>query len=148
MIDIIYSANLKSQLNATLFERRIFLAQQLLGLDEEIITVKVCDDEEMHALNKMYRDIDDTTDVLSFNLDFDDPGQKQLVLGDIIISLIRANQQAIENEHSLEDEMTLLAIHGLLHLMGHDHALKKEKQIMFSLQENIYQQVVSGDYES
>ena len=148
MIEILYSTALKAQLKAALFEQRVLIAQHLLGLDENIITVKVCDDKEMHALNKLYREIDDTTDVLSFNMDFNDPEQKQLVLGDIVISLPRANQQAIDNEHSLEDEMIFLAIHGLLHLMGHDHATLVEEKNMFSLQDKIYLQVISGRNES
>jgi len=148
MIEILYSTALKAQLKAALFEQRVLFAQQMLGLDKYIITVKVCDDKEMHALNKLYREIDDTTDVLSFNMDFNDPEQKQLVLGDIVISLPRASQQAIDNEHSLEDEMIFLAIHGLLHLMGHDHATLVEEKNMFSLQDKIYLQVISGRNES
>ncbi|RXK08069.1 rRNA maturation RNase YbeY [Halarcobacter bivalviorum] len=74
--------------------------------------------EEIQILNKEHRNIDKATDVLSFPLDFDMPN---MPLGSIVISVDYVDQKAKEYEHSFEDELTLLFIHGLLHLLGYDH---------------------------
>lgn len=145
MINILYETKLKSRMQASLFKKRVIHAMQLLDLNDTVVTIKICDDEEMTELNKHYRGIDHTTDVLSFNMNYEDPGLDQMVLGDIIISLPTAIQQAEENDHAIEDEMTFLAIHGLLHLMGYDHASQDEEHAMFALQNSIYTQVLSGN---
>ncbi len=147
MIDILYATTLKPRTQPALFKKRVLHAIELLELNDKVITIKICDDEEMHGLNKQYRNIDDTTDVLSFNMNFEDPGLDQIVLGDIIISLPTAIRQAEENELAVVDEMTFLAIHGLLHLIGHDHAAKDEKKVMFDLQDSIFKQVISENDE-
>lgn len=74
--------------------------------------------EEIQILNKEHRNIDKATDVLSFPLDFDMPN---MPLGSIVISVDYVEQKAKEYEHSFEDELKLLFIHGLLHLLGYDH---------------------------
>lgn len=74
--------------------------------------------EEIQILNKEHRNIDKATDVLSFPLDFDMPN---MPLGSIVISVDYVDQKAKEHEHSFEDELKLLFIHGLLHLLGYDH---------------------------
>ncbi|AXH12621.1 rRNA maturation RNase YbeY [Halarcobacter bivalviorum] len=74
--------------------------------------------EEIQILNKEHRNIDKATDVLSFPLDFDMPN---MPLGSIVISVDYVDQKAKEYEHSFEDELKLLFIHGLLHLLGYDH---------------------------
>lgn len=147
MINILYATTLKSRMQPSLFKKRVLHAMRLLDLNDTVVTIKICDDEEMRELNKHYRGIDHTTDVLSFSMNYEDPGLDQMVLGDIIISLPTAIQQAGENDHAIEDEMTFLAIHGLLHLMGHDHASQDEEQVMFALQNSIYTQVLSGNDE-
>ena len=147
MINILYATKLKSRMPASLFKKRVLHAMQLLNINELVVTIKLCDDEEMRELNQYYRGIDHTTDVLSFNMNYEDPGLDQIVLGDIIISLPTAIQQAEENHHAVEDEVTFLAIHGLLHLMGHDHASQDEEHAMFALQNSIYKQVLSGNDE-
>ena len=89
-------------------------------------------DEEIQELNKTYRKLDKPTDVLSFPLE-DMPG---MPLGSIVISLDTAKRVANELSHSIEDEIKLLFIHGLLHLLGYDHETdngemrEKEKEII------------------
>ncbi|MGB8252016.1 MAG: rRNA maturation RNase YbeY [Anaerolineaceae bacterium] len=78
--------------------------------------------------------MDDTTDVLSFPADEKDPETGKGYLGDIIISYPRATQQAAGAGHTTGDELSLLVIHGVLHLAGHDHAEVDEERIMFALQ--------------
>lgn len=78
----------------------------------------------MRSLNRRYRGIDRTTDVLSFPLlGPDDPRKATDLLGDIVISVPRAAVQANQAGHSLREELDRLAIHGLLHLLGYDHEL-------------------------
>ena len=97
------------------------------------------DDEEVHYLNKTYRNIDRTTDVLSFALNDGGamPGPVN-VLGDIYISIPKMIEQAKEYNHSEKRELSFLAVHGLLHLLGYDHTLgEKEEKEMFDLQKEI-----------
>lgn len=99
--------------------------------DSAEISVRFVDNEEIHALNKQYRDVDAPTDVLSFPLGRVDEDGNALydenpetgakVLGDIVISVEKAEEQAKEYEHSLQREMAFLTVHSMLHLLGYDH---------------------------
>lgn len=95
--------------------------------------------KEIQKLNKEYRQIDSVTDVISFALE--DSQDIQLdnirVLGDIYICIDRMKEQAIAYNHSEKRELSFLTVHGLLHLLGYDHQIKEEEEIMFSLQEKI-----------
>ena len=79
------------------------------------LSLVVCNDAWIRALNKQWRDKDTATDVLSF------PQQTEVVLGDLVISLDTSRRQADERGHSLQDEVRVLLVHGLLHLLGSDH---------------------------
>ncbi len=91
------------------------IADELTAKDFELI---ITNNEEIQILNKEHRNIDKATDVLSFPMEFDMPN---MPLGSIVISLDYVEEKASEYSHSKEDELTLLFIHGLLHLMGFDH---------------------------
>ena len=86
----------------------------------------ITDDETIRQLNKRYRDQDEATDVLSFALlersepPFIDPPDGVLHLGEVIVSHPQASIQAEEHRHSLKQELALLVVHGVLHLLGHD----------------------------
>lgn len=102
-----------------------------------ILTIIFIDDEKMHELNKTYRGIDRTTDVLSFayedNLTYDYDFR---MLGEIFVSIPKMKGQAIEYGHSETRELSFLVVHGILHLLGYDHTLgKKEEEEMFRRQE-------------
>ncbi|QWB96647.1 rRNA maturation RNase YbeY [Mycoplasmatota bacterium] len=89
--------------------------------------------EQIHELNKIYRQVDKPTDVLSFpNDDLDDRS-----LGDIFICLDKAKQQAIDYHHSIEREIGFLSVHGYLHLKGYDHHSDEEEKEMIKAQEKI-----------
>ena len=95
------------------------------------VSVTLCDAEHIRALNKQYRGVDKATDVLSFPLyedgDFADAellGEAEL--GDIVISLERAKEQAREIGHSFLEEIAFLAVHSTLHLLGYDHERSPE----------------------
>lgn len=105
------------------------------------VDITIVDDEEIHHLNRDYRNVDRPTDVLSFALDEDDEDEPELLegqlhlLGDIIISAETATRQAEEFGHGLEREIVYLAVHGLLHLLGYDHMVEEDKVIMRAKEE-------------
>jgi len=99
----------------------------------------IAGDDTVHGLNRTYRGVDDTTDVLAFALSesakdevepFVTPPDDVIHLGEVIISYPQAKKQAEEQHHALEREMALLVAHGVLHLLGYDHELPEgEKQM-------------------
>lgn len=95
------------------------------------VSVTFCDNEEIREINQKFRNIDRATDVLSFPL-FDDDGMNAHVeeldcmLGDVVLSLERAREQADEFGHSIEREIAFLTVHSILHLLGYDHELSDE----------------------
>lgn len=93
--------------------------------------------EKIRELNRTYRRIDDYTDVISFALeDYSDINYvDKRLLGDIYISVDKAKEQAQTEKHSLLWELSFLAIHGFLHLLGYNHENEDDKNVMFSKQE-------------
>lgn len=91
------------------------ITNELTQKDIELIVVH---NDEIQELNQEHRNIDKATDVLSFPLEFDMPN---MPLGSVVISIDFVEQKANEYNHSFEDELKLLYIHGLLHLLGYDH---------------------------
>ena len=109
--------------------------------DSPSMSIRITDDTEIQDLNNRYRGIDKVTDVLSFGDDFDDPDLESRYLGDIVISYPRADEQAKIRGHQPIDEIQLLIIHGVLHLLGYDHGDKTKKSQMWSLQKQILDQL-------
>ena len=95
--------------------------------------------EKIQNLNREYRNIDRVTDVISFALEDDDTIKidNYRMLGDIYICIEKAREQASEYGHSFKRELSFLAVHGLLHLLGYDHMNEEEEKIMFSKQEEV-----------
>ena len=114
-----------------------------LGLKGNYFTdVTIVDNERIHEINRDYRHIDRSTDVISFAF-LDDKNEiipqdgSPISLGEIIISYQKAEEQAKEYNHSLVKEMSFLFVHGMLHLLGYDHMKKEDEIIMFKLQDEI-----------
>ena len=109
-----------------------------LKIDDVFFNVIIVDNEYIKRLNRDYRHIDRETDVITFAL-FDDEtfNPEEKILGDVYISIDKAISQSEEYGHSLEREISFLAVHGLLHLLGYDHMEKEEEEVMFKLQEEI-----------
>lgn len=105
------------------------------------ITIVLTDDRQLHELNRDYLDIDAPTDVLSFPSLEIDPETNELYLGDILISIPRAKQQAEAAGHTLEAEAQLLVVHGTLHLLGYDHATDEEKSAMWHEQAKVLERL-------
>lgn len=108
---------------------------------EAELSVTFVDKVEIQEINKMYRDKDKVTDVISFALEEDEPEITGLdmprVLGDIIICTDVANEQAESYGHSFERELGFLALHGFLHLLGYDHMNEQDEKEMFGCQDQI-----------
>ena len=113
-----------------------------LKLDGEFMTdVSIVNNEDIHVINREYRNVDRPTDVISFAFQ-DEESEKELKggpisLGEIIISYEKAEEQAKEYGHSLLREMSFLFTHGMLHLLGYDHMKKEDEVVMFRLQDEI-----------
>jgi probable rRNA maturation factor len=117
---------------------RQVLAQQKV---EGEATLVLSDDPQLHELNRQFRNIDSPTDVLSFPDGEIDPETQLAYLGDVLISYPRALAQATAGGHSLSDELQLLVVHGMLHLLGHDHADEQAKAAMWTAQADILEQL-------
>ncbi|GAB3795389.1 rRNA maturation RNase YbeY [Virgibacillus kimchii] len=122
----------------------IFTAKQEGISSEAEISINFVDNNEIKELNRNYRQKDEPTDVISFAMQEMVEGELEIVgeeipltLGDIVISVDKAVEQASEYNHSLERELCFLAVHGFLHLLGYDHINKKDEEIMFKRQEEI-----------
>lgn len=109
------------------------------------ISLLFTDNEEIKIMNKEYRDVDYSTDVLSFPIyereELEDLKSKllpqEILLGDIVISLEKTQEQSEEFGHSFRRELVYLFVHGLLHLLGYDHLEEDEKKEMRSREEAI-----------
>ncbi|MBO4400391.1 MAG: rRNA maturation RNase YbeY [Selenomonadaceae bacterium] len=121
---------------------------KLYGAENSELSITLTNDENIHALNKKYRGIDRPTDVLSFAFrESDEPeiiGETVDVLGDIIISVERAQMQAEEFGHSFLREIIFLEVHGLLHLLGYDHIEDADRAEMEAEQKFIMAELKIG----
>jgi probable rRNA maturation factor len=122
-IDIRHRARVTPSTVRTL-RARVGRAMRAAGVAERALTLSLTDDRELRALNKKYADEDHATDVLSFE-------QEAPLLGDVVISVETAARQARAAKHSLLAELFHLAVHGMVHLMGYDHATEAEERVMF-----------------
>jgi probable rRNA maturation factor len=113
-------------------------AMKALDLNPECdLNIAFVEDDYMTELHIKWMDEPGTTDVLSFPMDMPEEPGEAVTLGDIVISPVVAAAQALTQGHSTEHEIYILATHGLLHIIGYDHADKAEEKVMFDLQEKI-----------
>jgi probable rRNA maturation factor len=101
------------------------------------LNIAFVEDDYMTELHIKWMDEPGTTDVLSFPMDMPEAPGQAVTLGDIVISPVVAAAQALQQGHSTEHEIYILATHGLLHIIGYDHADAADEKIMFELQEKI-----------
>ena len=134
MINI--ESSLEPPFNLDLLEQAALAALTHQAAEGDL-TIVLADDEDLHRLNRDFLGIDAPTDVLSFPASETDPETGAAYLGDIILSIPRADAQAQAAGHPLVDEARLLVIHGVLHLLGHDHAEPDEKAKMWKAQGEI-----------
>jgi probable rRNA maturation factor len=112
------------------------LEHETQPLDSDL-SIILTNDARLHELNLNYLGVDAPTDVLSFPASETDPETGARYIGDILISIPRAQAQAQAAGHPLEAEVQLLVVHGVLHLLGHDHAEPEEKTRMWKAQTEI-----------
>ncbi|AGK54962.1 rRNA maturation RNase YbeY [Bacillus sp. 1NLA3E] len=112
--------------------------------DDSEVSVTFVTNEKIQEINREYRGKDQPTDVISFAMEELGEGEIQLngldiprILGDIIISVSKADEQAAEYGHSFKRELGFLAVHGFLHLLGYDHETSEDEKIMFSKQKEV-----------
>ena len=129
---------IRKELDLKRLEKAASTAFRLLGFETQPeITLQVTDDRTIQKFNLQYRDIDEVTDVLSFENAFTDPESGEMYLGDILISYETAKRQAEARGLEMMAELEMLLVHGILHLAGMDHATSSEWQEMSALQDAI-----------
>ena len=121
------------------------LIEEEMNEDAEV-SVTLVDNARIRELNSEYRDIDRETDVLSFPMGDEDgfevdPDTDAVLLGDIVLSLEKAQAQAEEYGHSFKREVAFLITHSLFHLLGYDHMTPEEEAEMFAKQEKVLEKL-------
>ena len=113
--------------------------------DDAEVSVTLVDNARIREMNAEFRDIDRETDVLSFPMGDEsfevDPDTDAILLGDIVISLEKAQAQAEEYGHSFRREVAFLITHSLFHLLGYDHTTPEEEAEMFARQERVLEKL-------
>ena len=146
MIHIEVNPSLQTKLAPDIFERAALAVLAHQSTDGDL-TIVLTDDAQLRELNRDYLDIDAPTDVLSFPASKTDPETARCYLGDILISIQRADEQARAAGHALEAETQLLVVHGTLHLLGYDHADIDEKARMWKVQAEVLERLGLSDIE-
>jgi len=145
--------NRVQQQHLALIKELIVDAAKTLKLSDNYeVSITIVDNQKIKEINRDYRSIDKATDVISFAIEDNDEEDFEIffnseemeediklprLLGDIFISIDKAEEQADAFGHSLDREIGFLAVHGFLHLNGYDHQTEAEEKEMFSLQEDI-----------
>jgi probable rRNA maturation factor len=128
----------KGNVEQALLERSAMTAFEHQGVTQPVgLTIVITNDAQIHHLNAQFRGIDAATDVLAFPAGYTDPDSGILYLGDLVISYPRAQHQADASGHPVESELTLLVVHGVLHILGMDHDADENQQKMWTAQGEI-----------
>jgi probable rRNA maturation factor len=109
------------------------------------LTVALVDGSRMRTLNRKFADMDRPTDVLAFPHHEINAESERMYLGDVAICLGVARAQAEQAGHSLQSELMLLTVHGILHVLGHDHQDDEDSRRMFSLQEGLLKALADSE---
>jgi probable rRNA maturation factor len=144
-IDFKDNTNSVHEDNIELIQRILVFAGEKEKINPEAeISINFVDNQEIQGINRNYRQKDAPTDVISFAMEEEGEGEIEIIgtelpvmLGDIVISVDKAKEQAKEFNHSLERELGFLALHGFLHLLGYDHMNAEDETKMFSKQEEL-----------
>lgn len=117
--------------------RAATVALEACGEAEAALSVVVTDEETIRDLNKQHRGKDIPTDVLSFPADYVDPDLDRKYIGDVLISFPTARAQTEDRDHGVGEELQLLVVHGVLHLLGYDHVDRNDRDKMEPLQRQV-----------
>ena len=138
MKDYIFNTT-NEKIDTTELEKVIEFACKHMKVENPLLNIVIVDNKKIQEINKLYRNKDAVTDVISFafeevpDVKYDDVR----FLGEIYISYERCKEQAAEYGHSVKREFCYLAVHGLLHLLGYDHIKEEDKKVMRALEEEI-----------
>ena len=132
---------------ASLFQKIAKSAEKILDLPEDYeLSVTFVRSQTIHKINRDYRNVDRPTDVISFAIRDDEDdfiSEEEKDLGDIFININYCKKQAKEYGHSYDREMGFLFTHGMLHCLGYDHMCEEYEKVMFSLQDQILDPIIS-----
>ena len=148
MFEIIYKEIQEKDIYEKTIEKVLKQCFKEEGLEESnlYITITLTNPETIKEINREYRNIDNATDVLSFPMFEKDELEEKLnnnffkheeILGDIVISIQKVEEQAEEYGHSFERELSYMVVHGFYHLMGYDHIKEEDKEKMRPKEEKI-----------
>ena len=112
-------------------------ALAFLGRPTDEISILLTNDSTIQPLNRLYRGIDGPTDVLSFSQMEGPPTGQVGILGDVVISIETATRQAATRGHDIDQELRILLVHGILHLLGHDHVDDGEAAVMEGMERQV-----------
>ncbi len=143
MISIIQNVSFPNEINIDRLGKKFQEALKQLMVPDSEVTIVLDSNKKLRDLNKLYLGIDEITDVLSFNSGETNPETGRNYLGDIVISLENAIDQAKDKNHSIEFEILTLIVHGLLHLLNYDHSNKSDAKTMFDKQHRILEAIDS-----
>lgn len=136
MITLQVKRNVKLPTDRALLIKAAQLTLRLTDTSQESdLGIILGNDAFIQSLNAKYRHVDTPTDVLSFSAGEVDPDTKDIYLGDVVISLPRATEQALLGGHPVAEELQLLVVHGTLHLLGYDHSDTIDRQKMQAQQD-------------
>lgn len=151
MIEISYNHVEKESEKEEIIRKVVETVLKLENIKHDVdVYITLTNNEEIHEINKIHRNVDRPTDVLSFpmyerneieELRFEKKDDIPEMLGDIIISIPRIKEQAKEYGHSYERELAYLTTHGMLHLLGYDHMIDEEKVIMREHEEKVLKEL-------
>ena len=130
--------NYTRSFNKSIFNKILTKSLKYLKISSKIIFITFISDYRMKKLNYMFKKNNRSTDVLSFNYD----NKMNEVLGEIFISINYCKKNIKTNNNSLKKEIILIAIHGILHLIGYNHIKKEDEKKMFMMQNKLYEKFI------
>lgn len=139
MFSIEVEDDYSNKIDSAILERavRLIFEHETISWEDNSLTLVITGDNQIESLNNKYRGISAPTDVLSFPTRYLDPDSGTNYLGDVLISFPQAETQAVEAGHLVDQELQLLIVHGVLHLLGHDHVKANEGRKMWNAQAEI-----------
>ena len=136
-VTILVDSEYREKINLELYKQCAVEVLEIEKADSGMLSLVFTDQEHIHSLNLEYAGVDESTDVLSFTNGDIDPTTDRISFGDVIIAVPVAEVNASSHNCELEEELALLVIHGVLHLLGFDHASPEDKRMMWDRQSTV-----------
>lgn len=138
MVNLVIRTRFRRFIKESIIENLIKNVFSYLNISSPMdVSIIITNDKEIRDLNLTYRNEDKPTDVLSFNNEYTDPETGHQYLGDIVIAYPIAKKQAEAIGNNIQDELNLLTVHGMLHLLGYDHADETGQAEMWLIQKEV-----------